>query len=152
MAGALNRMTPEDLTDVLTMEQEAFGKMAWHENDFFSAITSDYDYPLVIRSGGHAVAYCVLRILGPEAEIENICVHPAFRKNGLGDLMMDEMIRLSLEQKASQIFLEVRTKNMPARSLYEKKGFRESYVRKNYYIDPSDDALIMTRICSDGSI
>ena len=152
MAGALNRMEPDDLNDVLAMEQDAFGKMAWRENDFSSAIASDYDYPLVIRSGGHAVAYCVLRILGPEAEIENICVHPSFRKNGLGDLMMDEMIRLSLEQKASQIFLEVRTRNTPARNLYTKKGFGESYIRKNYYIDPSDDALIMTRICRDESL
>lgn len=142
----LRLMTETDIETVLILERDAFGKMAWHKNDFASAIVSDYDYPIVICYNHQVIAYSVLRILGPEAEIENICVHPSFRQKGLGETLMDEMIRLSIERNTSRIFLEVRSQNDPARSLYEKKEFKQSYIRKNYYIDPADDAIIMARM------
>lgn len=145
-------MTPQemelsDLVDIIQMERSAFGKMAWSSTDFERAIGSAYDHPLVLRtlkSGTErTVAYAVLRILGPEAEIENICVVEECRGQGLGEALMDAMLQRAESSGAAKVYLEVRSRNLPARRLYEKKGFLQEYVRKDYYEAPRDDALIM---------
>ncbi len=143
-------MTEEDIPEVLLLEREAFGRMAWSGRDFLAAVRSEYDHPLVITDGPAAdgnqrriAAYAVLRLLGPEAEIENICVAGPHRGRGLGNALMDEMIRLADSNFAAKIFLEVRSGNLPARALYEKKEFRELSVRKGYYSDPAEDAVVM---------
>ncbi len=145
-------MTPQemalsDLADIIQMERSAFGKMAWRSTDFERAVASEYDHPLVLRTlqngTERTVAYAVLRILGPEAEIENICVAEDCRGQGLGEALMDAMLMRAGKAGASKVYLEVRSRNLPARKLYEKKGFVQEYIRKNYYEAPEDDALIM---------
>lgn len=177
----IEAMCLEDIPEVLRLEREAFGQMAWHADDFESAITSKCDFPLVIHrtmavldaakmvdssadviarlpksiqtdevqdaegDGIGIVGYAVLRIIAPEAEIENICVAPTYRRTGAGDRLMDEMLCLATNQGADRIFLEVRAHNEPAKALYRKKGFVDSYVRKNYYQGPAEDAIIMMK-------
>ena len=145
-------MTPRemelsDLADIIQMERSAFGKMAWSSTDFERAIAGAYDHPLVLRTLKNGiertVAYAVLRILGPEAEIENICVAEDCRGQGLGEALMDAMLEKAGSHGAAKVWLEVRSRNLPARRLYEKKGFAQEYVRKDYYEAPQDDALIM---------
>lgn len=181
-AYTIKAMCQEDIPEVLRLEREAFGQMAWHTEDFESAISSKCDFPLVIRvtasvSGtmqAHTpsaeaatttdpkpmqtgavqdagidhiglAGYAVLRIIAPEAEIENICVAPACRRSGVGETLMEEMLRLAAERGADRIFLEVRAHNEPAKALYLKSGFVESYRRKNYYQGPTEDAIIMMK-------
>lgn len=181
-AYTIKAMCQEDIPEVLRLEREAFGQMAWHADDFESAIASKCDFPLVIRAtaavsetmrehsssadpGPHSVpkpmqtgavqdagadsiglaGYAVLRIIAPEAEIENICVAPACRRIGVGETLMAEMLRLAEERDAERIFLEVRAHNEPAKALYLKKGFAESYRRRNYYQGPTEDAIIMMK-------
>lgn len=181
-AYTIESMRLEDIPEVLRLEREAFGQMAWHADDFESAISSKCDFPLVIRAtapfsgttqehsssadaGSHSVpkpmqtgavqdagtdriglaGYAVLRIIAPEAEIENICVAPACRRSGAGADLMDAMLRLAVERGADRVFLEVRAHNEPAKALYLKKGFVESYRRKNYYQGPTEDAIIMMK-------
>ncbi len=140
-------METADLADIIQMERSAFGTMAWSFADFERAIVNPYDHPLVLRTLQNGiertVAYAVLRILGPEAEIENICVAEDCRGQGLGDALMDAMLRRAGSSGAGKVYLEVRSRNVPARRLYEKKGFTQEYVRKDYYEAPKDDALIM---------
>ena len=181
-AYTIEAMQLKDIPEVLRLEREAFGQMAWHADDFESAISSTCDFPLVIRatapvsgtmqahtpsaeaatttdpkpmqagavqdagadSSGLA-GYAVLRIIAPEAEIENICVAPACRRSGVGETLMAEMLRLAAEGDAERIFLEVRAHNEPAKALYLKRGFVESYRRKNYYQGPTEDAIIMMK-------
>lgn len=181
-AYTIESMRLEDIPEVLRLEREAFGQMAWHADDFESAISSKCDFPLVIRAtapvsgtmpehsssadaGTHSVpkpmsagavqdagtdciglaGYAVLRVIAPEAEIENICVAPACRRSGVGETLMAEMLRLAAERDAERIFLEVRAHNESAKALYLKKGFVESYRRKNYYQGPTEDAIIMMK-------
>ena len=145
-AYTIEAMRREDIPEVLLLEREAFGQMAWQADDFEAAIASKCDVPLVIRTTATGIAgYAVLRIIAPEAEIENICVAPACRRTGAGNALMDEMLRLAAEQDAKRIFLEVRAHNEPAKALYLKKGFVESYRRKNYYQGPTEDAIIMMK-------
>ena len=87
--------------------------------------------------------YGVLRVLAPEAEIEDICVSEDMRQLGIGRSLLQHMISLAKEKEAETVFLEVRSQNTAARKLYEKTGFTESYIRKAYYRDPVDDAVIM---------
>lgn len=147
-AYTIKAMCQEDIPEVLLLEQEAFGQMAWHANDFESAISSTCDFPLVIQAGTDSsglAGYAVLRIIAPEAEIENICVAPACRRSGVGETLMEEMLRLAAERGADRVFLEVRAHNEPAKALYLKSGFVESYRRKNYYQGPTEDAIIMMK-------
>ncbi len=143
-AYTIEAMRLEDIPEVLPLEREAFGQMAWHAVDFEAAIASECDFPLVIRTTGLA-GYAVLRIIAPEAEIENICVAPACRRSGVGEALMEEMLRLAAERDAKRIFLEVRAHNEPAKALYRKRGFVESYRRRNYYQGPTEDAIIMMK-------
>ena len=143
-AYTIEAMRLEDIPEVLHLEREAFGQMAWHAVDFEAAIASKCDFPLVIRTTGLA-GYAVLRIIAPEAEIENICVAPACRRSGVGEALMEEMLRLAAERDAKRIFLEVRAHNEPAKALYRKRGFVESYRRRNYYQGPTEDAIIMMK-------
>lgn len=143
-AYTIEAMRLEDVPEVLHLEREAFGQMAWHAGDFEAAIASKCDFPLVIRTTGLA-GYAVLRIIAPEAEVENICVAPACRRSGVGEALMEEMLRLAAERDAERIFLEVRAHNEPAKALYRKRGFIESYRRKNYYQGPTEDAIIMMK-------
>ena len=151
---AIEFMDISDLPEILELERSSFGKMAWSSKDFETALSSDYDYPMVVHKRpvntedresyiNNLAGYSVLRLLGPEAEIENICVSPDMRRNGIGETLMRKMIQTALTEKASVIFLEVRAGNTPARGLYQKLGFKELYVRKGYYRDPTDDAIIM---------
>lgn len=147
-AYTIKAMCQEDIPEVLRLEREAFGQMAWHAEDFESAISSKCDFPLVIQAGTDSIGlagYAVLRIIAPEAEIENICVAPACRRSGVGETLMEEMLRLAAERDAERIFLEVRAHNEPAKALYLKSGFVESYRRKNYYQGPTEDAIIMMK-------
>lgn len=143
-AYTIEAMRLEDIPEVLHLEREAFGQMAWHAGDFEAAIASKCDFPLVIRTTGLA-GYAVLRIIAPEAEVENICVAPACRRSGVGEALMEEMLRLATERDAERIFLEVRAHNEPAKALYRKRGFVESYRRRNYYQGPTEDAIIMMK-------
>ena len=143
-AYTIEAMRLEDVPEVLHLEREAFGQMAWHAGDFEAAIASKCDFPLVIRTTGLA-GYAVLRIIAPEAEVENICVAPACRRSGVGEALMEAMLRLAAERDAERIFLEVRAHNEPAKALYRKRGFVESYRRKNYYQGPTEDAIIMMK-------
>lgn len=147
-AYTIKAMCQKDIPEVLRLEREAFGQMAWHAEDFESAISSKCDFPLVIQAGTDSIGlagYAVLRIIAPEAEIENICVAPACRRNGVGETLMEEMLRLAAERGADRVFLEVRAHNEPAKALYLKSGFVESYRRKNYYQGPTEDAIIMMK-------
>ncbi len=143
---SIELMNRQDIPEVLELSNRAFGSMAWNERDFHRAVESNYDYPYVLRMDGEFLGFCMLRQLGPEAEIQEICVHEKFRGRGYGEALMDQMIQTARMQQGHSIFLEVRESNHTARKLYQKKGFTEEYRRKNYYTDPTEDAVIMQLI------
>ncbi len=159
----IDLMHQYDIPDILELERKAFGSMAWRSNDFESAISSSYDFPFVIHkhpvtnaesSDEHIdniAGYCVLRLLGPEAEVENICVSDGIRRKGIGEALLQHMINIAKDKKAANVYLEVRAANEPAKSLYTKMGFESSYIRKGYYRDPVDDAIIMCLNLADNN-
>lgn len=83
-------------------------------------------------------------LLGDEAHIVTIASHPAYRRKALGELLLLHLIGMAREGQVESVTLEVRVGNTPARSLYAKWGFVEVGLRKRYYRDNGEDALLMT--------
>ncbi|HKB46290.1 MAG TPA: ribosomal protein S18-alanine N-acetyltransferase, partial [Ktedonobacterales bacterium] len=78
-----------------------------------------------------------------ESQITTIAVHPDYRGRGIGELMLNSLIRISGDIGARMVTLEVRVSNLVAQNLYRKYGFREAGLRRRYYSDNHEDALIM---------
>ncbi|HZW92073.1 MAG TPA: ribosomal protein S18-alanine N-acetyltransferase [Candidatus Eremiobacteraceae bacterium] len=87
-------------------------------------------------------AFLVARRVDPEWELENIVVSGAARRRGMGTLLLHEFVENVGARGDKAIFLEVRESNQGARSLYRKLGFEEAGLRKNYYSDPHEDAIV----------
>lgn len=93
---------------------------------------------------GRIIGYALLRCLGDEAELYRVAVSPEVRRRGIASLLLREGIEKCRERGAETIWLEVRSGNEPARALYRRFGFTEAYIRKNYYSDPQEDAVVMS--------
>lgn len=135
--------TPDDLEDILEIERESSSN-PWQQSFFESEFTEKFSTVLVTRnkSDGKADGFIVFRTINDIAEINNIAVRVNRRRSGIGEGLIEYLIGISVKNKVSSIFLEVRSKNHPAIKMYEKFGFRLSGKRKDYYNHPKDDALI----------
>ena len=135
-------METADLEQVADLEKNCFSE-PWSYGILEAGIHSPYDVYYVWEQDQRILGYCNLRFLAGEGEIQRIAVLPRYRRLGLARKMMDAMVEYVKNQRASVISLEVRESNRPARSLYESYGFRAEAVRKGYYRNPSEDAVIM---------
>ncbi|MDO4615179.1 MAG: ribosomal protein S18-alanine N-acetyltransferase, partial [Lachnospiraceae bacterium] len=99
---------------------------------------------LVAEEDGEVLGFLGILLIPWESEVLEITVKRSARNRGLGGALMDEAKRRLPEKKVTVIYLEVRESNAPARHLYEKQGFAEEGVRKRYYTDPVEDAVIMS--------
>jgi ribosomal-protein-alanine N-acetyltransferase len=107
-------------------------------------------WPLAGRSGASAhpriaaiVGFAGLWLMVDEAHVTTIAVHPEHRRRGVGELMLATLIERAGEIGAYMVTLEVRVSNTEAQNLYRKYGFREAGIRRRYYSDNDEDALIM---------
>src|SRR5436305_6775264 len=89
------------------------------------------------------VGFAGLWLMVDEAHITTIAMHPDYRRQGLGELMLASLIDISYDVGAKWVTLEVRVSNSTAQNLYRKYGFREAGLRHRYYSDNQEDALIM---------
>ena len=81
--------------------------------------------------------------IAPEGEIYRVAVDEAYRRRGVAYRLLDYAVKTSRGRGLESLFLEVREQNIPAKNLYKSYGFREVGIRKNYYKNPSDNAVIM---------
>ncbi len=107
---------------------------------------------LVAEEEGIPVGYLGLEGVLDEGYIANVAVHPGYRRRGIASILLEEMIRLGHEKEFSFLTLEVRPSNHPAIALYTHQGFKEEGRRKNFYSDPREDALIMTKRLKEMSL
>ena len=90
------------------------------------------------------VGYVGIWLQGSQAHITEIAVRESLRGQGIGELLLIGTVRIALEQGMDEITLEARVSNFIAQRLYDKYGFNEMGIRKNYYADNREDAVIMT--------
>jgi len=141
----IEQMKKEDLDQVVGIEEKSFSD-PWSKSFFAQDIDNDSALPLVARKDGRVVGYtCLWKILD-EIQISNIAVSPKLRRIGIGEMMMQKVLKMAEEKHSKRISLDVRISNLPAISLYKKFGFREAGRRKNYYRSPQEDALILEKI------
>ena len=89
------------------------------------------------------IGYCGVWIVIDEAHITNIALLPEYRGRKLGEALLRKIIEVAIERGAKTMTLEVRMSNMIAQSLYRKLGFQGGAIRKRYYTDNQEDALVM---------
>lgn len=138
----IRKMESRDLEQVAELEKVCFSE-AWSWKLLEAGIHSPHDVYYVFEQDEQILGYCNLRILVGEGEIQRIAVLPPFRRLGVARKLMDAMVDFAVENKAAAVTLEVRESNRPARNLYESYGFTAEAVRKGYYRNPSEDAVIM---------
>lgn len=131
-----------DTEAVVRLEQTCFSE-SWSENLIRSGLDSSLDTYFVYVDHGYILGYSVIRILADEGEIQRVAVWPEYRGQGIGRKLMDAMVTFSRARGVRDIALEVREGNERARKLYESYGFKQEAVRRAYYHNPSEDAIIM---------
>ena len=131
------------IDDVIIIENLSF-KTPWKKEDFVAELTRNIcaRYKVLIIDN-RVVSYGGMWVLLDEAHITNIAVHPEFRGIGLGNVIVEQLVKEAKENNISSMTLEVRVNNISAINLYKKYGFIEEAVRKNYYQDTGEDAIIM---------
>jgi ribosomal-protein-alanine N-acetyltransferase len=140
----IEAMRVEDLEAVHQIEL-ASSSSPWPANAYRSELeTNRLATYLVARIDDRIVAYGGMWMMVDEAHITTFAVHPAWRRQKIGERLLLAFLDLASDRHARQATLEVRLSNLPARRLYEKYGFRPVGLRPRYYSDNGEDALIMT--------
>lgn len=136
-------MTVEDLDQLMEVEHASF-TTPWTKEAFYHELMyNQFAHYVVAVWKGRVVGYCGVWVIMDEAHITNIAVHPDFRGKKIGEMLLRHVISLSMAYGATKMTLEVRVTNLVAQSLYKKLGFKETGIRKGYYSDNHEDALIM---------
>lgn len=137
----VREMSQEDVLSVLDIEMQCFSD-PWSYEMIVKGLESSLDTWLVLWEE-RAAGYCVFRTIADECELLRIAVRPEFRGRGLSKKLMDQMVFYSRQKEVKSIFLEVRESNDRARNLYKSYGFSEEGIRKHYYLNPIENAVLM---------
>ena len=136
-------MTVDDLDQVMEVEVNSF-TIPWSREAFFNELTKNqFARYLIVEVDQKVVGYCGVWIIIDEAHITNIALLPEYRGLKLGEALMGKVMELAREMGALRVTLEVRVSNERAQNLYRKFGFEEGAIRKQYYTDNMEDALVM---------
>lgn len=135
---------PKDIPTVHNIEWECFSD-SWSEKTLQSTMNEKGHSLFVAEEDGDVIGYGVTRQVLDECEILRIAVKKDSRKKGAGNLLMGFMVNSAVSNGAQLFFLEVREHNIPAIALYRKHGFIESGLRKEYYKDPVESAVLMSK-------
>ncbi|MDQ1612774.1 MAG: [ribosomal protein S18]-alanine N-acetyltransferase [Pyrinomonadaceae bacterium] len=142
-------MTPHDLLEVVEIE-EACRLSLWGWDSYYGELARPEAIMIVARRAradkqtGHALyGFLSARVSAQELHINNIGVHEAARRRGIGDALMRVAVTTAVRQGAHAAILEVRAGNVAAQSLYRRYGFEVVGRRRQYYRDPPEDALLM---------
>jgi len=136
-------MEHDDLKDVLFIEKASF-TTPWTQEIFAREMDeNEYAHYFVLIYHDQIVGYAGLWIVIDDAQVTNIAIHPDFRRRGFGEKLFNYLIHYVLGKNVARFSLEVRVSNIGAQKLYRKYGLVPGGVRKNYYKDDQEDALIM---------
>lgn len=141
----ITKMTENHVAQVAELEKICFGSAAWSEKSIASELKNELSYWLVAVDDGRVLGYVGSQTVLGETDMMNVAVHPDCRKQGIGQTLVNALVDGLKEKESRCLTLEVRASNAPARALYEKLGFVQVGLRKNYYRNPKEDALILRR-------
>jgi ribosomal-protein-alanine N-acetyltransferase len=136
-------MRRRHLRSVLRIEALVYPR-PWSLSLFMSelALRSTRAY-WVARVDGAVVGYCGLMVTGEDGHVTTLAVDPAMHRRGIGSRLLLALAGEAIRRGATGLTLEVRMGNQAAQELYRKFGFRPAGVRRNYYVETNEDALVM---------
>lgn len=138
-------MAIADVDGVMAVEKDSFST-PWSRSAFEEELAQNrLARYLVAEENGQVVGYAGMWLVINEAHVTNVAVSGSRRGEGIGRLLMETLMELARENGMGSMTLEVRVSNMVARHLYETLGFAEAGIRKNYYSETKEDALILWR-------
>lgn len=138
----IRKMTEEDLSEVIAIEQETFSA-PWSLEDFRKSIANAENYYLVAIIEKKVVGYCGYWGIAGEGDIYNVAVKKEYRRQHIGMQILKELLEIARSRGITAFTLEVRSSNEAAIRLYELMGFERAGLRKDFYTRPKEDAVIM---------
>lgn len=140
----IKHMDATEMAEVAALQRENFAH-PWSEKDYMEHLQDKDKIYLTAVKDGRVVGSCVLWCSFETADLCNIVVDPAHRREGIAEALLHQAFRECAAKGVEQILLEVRESNASAIGLYDKSGFDRISVRKNYYRDPQEHAVIMQK-------
>jgi len=141
---AVDLMTEEDLDQVLEIEQSSFSA-PWSRKLFQETLSFPASLNFVLRKrvDNRVVGYANFYLIANEVQILNVAVAPESRKRGYAATLLTHAIAFLAQRGADEYFLEVRESNDEAMRLYQRLGFKKIGIRKRYYSETNEDAIVM---------
>lgn len=135
-------MCEKDLEQVSEIEKEVFS-IPWSLEAFQDSLLLKHTIYLVAAEGDKVLGYCGMYHVMNEGEIVNVAVAPEFRRQQVAKKLLEFLFFESVKREIDSFFLEVRESNAPAIGLYESFGFEQVGIRKNFYEQPRENAIVM---------
>ena len=137
-------MGKEHITRLAELENCCFSQ-PWNEQNLSEELDNHTAHFIVAEKNDDIAGYMGIFTVCESCYVSNIAVFPQYRRQGIASLLIDNACRIAVENGAESISLEVRPSNVSAIALYTKKGFEEVGLRKNFYRNPTEDGLILTK-------
>ncbi len=137
-------MTEEHVSQIAALEKQCFSA-PWDERSVASELQNPLAHWLVALDGAAVAGYVGSQTVLGETDMMNIAVHPDYRRQGIAGKLVTRLIADLKARESHCLTLEVRASNDPAKALYEKLGFTQVGLRKNYYRAPKEDGLILRK-------
>ena len=137
-------MNEAHVAQIAQLEKRCFSD-PWSENSIRSELTGRLSLGVVALDGDTVAGYLGSQSVLGESEMLNVAVAPEYRRRGIAQALILELIRRLSQQGNRSLMLEVRASNTPAITLYHKLGFAQVGRRPNYYRNPKEDALILRK-------
>ena len=136
---------PAHIPEIEALERACFS-VPWTADQILSQLKDKtHEFLAALDSEGKVLGYVGMMTVLDEGYIANVAVDPACRRQGIADRLIERLTGIAAARKLSFVTLEVRAGNRPAIALYEKHGFVPVGLRRNYYAQPKEDALLMTK-------
>ena len=139
----VRKMVPADGEEVAKLEAQIFSD-AWSEKSILETLEQPQAFIVVAERENTVVGYCIVYFVLDEAEIARVAVDSMQRKQGVGQEILKETCRICKGKGIERVLLDVRESNANARRFYQAFGFEEDGIRKNFYDNPNEHAVLMS--------
>lgn len=144
MAIQIEPMSAQTTAAVAQIEAECFSR-PWSHNAFIAELSNPRAVTFVAKSDGDIAGFINLGFVLDEASVNNIAVKKAYRRRGIGKALLTAAITYCRNNRLTMLVLEVRKSNLSAIALYEQFGFQAVGIRKRFYAEPEEDAILMNK-------
>ena len=142
------KITETDIEQIAELERKTFSD-AWSVTSLSETCRQPQSFITVAEVDGNVAGYCIVYHVLDEAEIARIAVDETIRRQGIGSGLLAYTFSCCREKSIERMLLDVRESNTSAREFYKKHGFEEDGIRKDFYEQPKEHAVLMSRIISN---